>query len=115
MRLFSGDTTGLLAPYLDLHFGTSSNIDEELALGEVDVYPNPTKDLLNVVADFAERGQAQLAVKNLLGQSLYTSPLTVGAARVEHTVDVSHLPSGVYIIDIEMDGRHMTKRFVVGK
>ena len=62
------------------------------AAGNVAVYPNPTQNLLNVMAP----GMSHITVMNLLGQVVYDTPLESNSL----VLDLSSYESGIYILRI---------------
>jgi len=86
--------------------GPTSPQDEVLSNDVFDfsIFPNPvTRGQLNVSVTGA---QAQkLTIYNMLGQVVRKGVFT-------ETVDVSNLDAGVYILEIEIDGKALNKRFI---
>ncbi|MDO5509215.1 MAG: choice-of-anchor J domain-containing protein [Weeksellaceae bacterium] len=83
----AGTTFGHAQDY-SVEVGTMSTVDTEMRRNNV--YPNPTRDVLNISATDV----AQVRVYNMLGQQM----------RVDfnaQTVNVSHLPAGNYILQME--------------
>jgi len=67
-----------------------------------DVYPNPAHQSINLV--FADKGEKsfRLGIVNLLGKKIYAADLSAGKPAI--TLDISHLASGVYFIQVQ-DGK----------
>jgi hypothetical protein len=67
----------------------------------VSVYPNPGKDLVNVVSDFDVK---QLTVFNSLGKQVFTSNST--------KMNIADLTDGIYYVRVEfVNGGHVVKTF----
>ena len=83
--------------------------DPNLVLDEntsnIRVYPNPAVDRLNVVASEG----ASINLTNIMG-SVVRSTI---AESNEVSIDVSDLPSGVYIISVEDKGNRITRKIMV--
>ncbi len=77
------------------------DIDGGLAANVV-VYPNPTSGTFNVSAPGTI---SKVEVRNLVGQVLFTG--------VDSTIDVSGYDSGLYIINIEIEGQVVAKKLFV--
>jgi len=78
-------------------------------IGEMKLFPNPTKDNINVEIITTTGGEMQVEVLNLLGQKLTTVP----AINQKATIDVSALPGGCYLIDCYRNGiKIATSRFI---
>lgn len=68
------------------------------------IYPNPVKgSTLNV--EFVSRDSATFSIHNLLGQQ-------IAKGKLNNTINVSQLQSGVYLLSTTIDGRETTQRFV---
>lgn len=77
----------------------------EISKNKVSVYPNPAKDVLNISS---ENKIESVNVFNLAGQkTLYNGKLTNGI------LDISQLPSGVYLLDVHyQNGETETTKFI---
>ncbi len=84
-----------------------NGVDESLTT--MNVYPNPTSDVVNVEVMAITEGAVTVEVSNLLGQSLYrteTNNRTVG-------INVATLPAGMYLVDCYVAGVKIgTAKFV---
>ncbi|MCF6306606.1 MAG: T9SS type A sorting domain-containing protein [Flavobacteriaceae bacterium] len=75
---------------------------EDALFSSLSIYPNPTQNILNIRTDTAFE---KVEIYNLLGVKLIENN--------SKTLDVSKLPSGVYLIKItNEEGSYITKRFV---
>jgi len=73
----------------------------ELSKNEVNVYPNPANDILNISAS----GEvSRVIISTLDGKVMKTS--------TESSVDVSDLTSGMYIYQVTVNGEVSTGNFV---
>jgi hypothetical protein len=73
----------------------------ELSKNEVNVYPNPANDILNISAS----GEvSRVVISTLDGKVMKTS--------TESSVDVSDLTSGMYIYQVTVNGEVSTGNFV---
>ena len=68
--------------------GGGTGIDEAKDLPSLAVYPNPVKDILNIVAD---KPVHSIRIYNVYGTE-------VAHATDTNSIDVSHLPAGVYMV-----------------
>jgi hypothetical protein len=81
-------------------------IDARDGTDEFGIYPNPVTDRLVFTGNAISTG-TPLIVMNAMGQ--HVQQLTVNT---DHSVDVSHLRSGVYFLRMEHDNETRTVRFV---
>ena len=89
-----------------LNFSTSISEMEEK---KVQVYPNPATDLLTLsVGDASQCKPLSVTVIDVMGRVVYAE--TVSAT--EMSLDVSHLPTGIYFIRLEQEDFWCTRKFV---
>lgn len=82
--------------FCDLFTSVEDNFFED-----VEVYPNPTSGILNVEADHSVD---LLHLTNQLGQSILST--------TQSTLDLTDLPSGLYLLEIVTNDRSFVKRIV---
>ena len=68
--------------------GGSTGIDETKSLPALAVYPNPVKDVLNIATD---KPVHSIRIYNVYGTE-------VAQAANTKSINVSHLPAGVYMV-----------------
>ena len=68
--------------------GGSTSIDEAKGLPALAVYPNPVKDILNIISDTPVHS---IRIYNVYGTE-------VAQAADTKSINVSHLPTGVYMV-----------------
>lgn len=69
------------------------------------IYPNPATSQLTI--DLKEEGQANVAIYNVLGQSL----IQKNVYNLSNTINVSTLSPGMYIVKLTQNGKVHTVRF----
>lgn len=76
------------------------------------IYPNPSHGKSIIKLDQSLTGNVDLSVKDALGNQLYQTTLQSSAYRREIPVDLSHLPSGVYFIQLKTAAASITERWM---
>lgn len=79
------------------------NEEEKENLSNLSLYPNPAKDQLKISYSAKGHGSAQLKVLNSLGQIVIHQTLTIHP-KDNFDIDVSGLPKGIYLFQIDFDG-----------
>ncbi len=96
---------GLWASY---KYGFELGIDDVVSAETVRVYPNPTQEVLNIVYPGAL--DTDLRVYDITGKlMIYQSDVDFNE---NTTLDVSHLPSGIYFLRMSSGKGVATKKFV---
>jgi hypothetical protein len=75
-----------------------SVVERTLAHNLVQVYPNPATQSLHISDENMVLQNTTLEVSNFLGQTLIKQAFT-------HTMDVSHLPAGIYTLKVNAEGK----------
>lgn len=90
--------------------GSENEITEK---PELNVYPNPTSDKLNVQY-FAENNTLVLAnVFNAVGQKVLSLQETSFEGENHMTINTSSLSNGIYMLELYLNGERKVQRFVV--
>ncbi len=84
--------------------GTLSVNDLIFDNNSVVIYPNPTTDILYIKSDI---NLTKINIYDINGRQLIKSNT------VSESVDVSRLTKGIYSLELENDGRKVTKQFIV--
>lgn len=80
---------------------------EEIVAQNVNVYPNPTKDILTVEAV----NLSNVVIYNSLGQRVFAQTFDGNEAKI----DMSSFDAGIYMVRISADGNEVTKKISVVK
>jgi hypothetical protein len=84
--------------------------------GMISVYPNPARDLLNIEYMMDEAGTFRAELRNLQGAIVGMIDNTSKPAGINmEKVNVSNLPSGVYMLHVACGDYLFTKKIVVFK
>jgi PKD repeat protein len=86
---------------------------EEVALRNLSVYPIPTKTLLNIKLEGLENGNAEVNLVNMLGQVVKTQTINITTGLQTHSIDVSNLNKGIYLMELQHSKTKLVKRIVV--
>ena len=85
----------------------NSNIKEPIALN---VFPSPADDVLNIQLSQNSKNVANLLIYNSLGVLVLEDDFSKGA--IDGVLNIEHLPSGVYFLEINLGSRRMFERFL---
>ena len=97
--------------------GCKSNIgleDLSLALQNVQLFPNPTSEIVNLQFNLAETQEIQIQVLNTLGQEVHSLQQSI-TPKEPIQLNISNLNDGIYILNISANNSSITKRVVKGE
>ncbi len=97
------DSTTIVNVQLDSLVGIE---DDEKLQNEVHIYPNPVKDVLNVLLPQMAR---EVILTNATGQIVLRS---ISGER-EIQLDISNLQSGIYLMQIDFDHHQVSKKIII--
>lgn len=115
VKLFNAETNEELIyidgnSYFDIHTELFTNVDftgvAEQEAFHVEIYPNPTDDLLNVSVS---EEITVLEIVNILGQKMMNIPVNQSK---NHQISLKSLPSGIYFLKLKGGGFIQTERIV---
>jgi hypothetical protein len=76
------------------------------------IYPNPADELLHIQTDLPGRGMAEISVFHISGTLLLQSHSTKTGT---HTLDVSQLDPGIYILRLKKGQYMANQRFIIAR
>ena len=79
---------------------------QELESEKISIHPNPSSGIYHLSGDFNAQN-TQISVHNLSGKLLHTEKLNTNS-----TIDLSHLPQGVYFLELDVEGEKVRKKIV---
>ncbi len=88
-----------------------SNSDE---FSIFDIYPNPAKEKITCILSTPNDGLIQIKISRPDGKLVFESNSNNVNKGINHfTIPISNLPSGVYFIHLEFEGKRLVQKFVV--
>ena len=86
---------------------------EEAALESFKLFPNPSADYIRTTFGMESSARVRYQVFNTLGQSVMQQDYgLLNQGNQDLQLDVSNLPSGIYILNIDVDEKQKTVKFV---
>ncbi len=86
--------------------------NEQTGIQNLSVFPNPTKDLLNLDLDFTIPNELRLFVLDLHGRVIHMRQISGNSPGYRATIDLQTFPSGIYLLRMEVDGFSETRKIV---
>jgi hypothetical protein len=106
--------------YVNLGIGVvdSEYIDYPVSVKDVannyslKLYPNPVAEQLNVSISIQKYATAELAITDIYGRTIWQQSSRVGGNNNVITIDVAHLPAGIYMLQTNIGGQALTEKWI---
>lgn len=96
-----------------LTYETVTEIPDNNGLFNIDVYPNPASSTLNVDLASDYEGQINFRITDLMGRTISNESIYADGGELHHTLNVSNLSKGLYLLSIEGTHGKSVRKFVV--
>ncbi|MEP7170276.1 MAG: T9SS type A sorting domain-containing protein, partial [Bacteroidota bacterium] len=92
--------------------GVGVGINVYQTTNEYEIYPNPTNGTVTLKFNSKENQNCSLILTDITGRELMREQLTATEGKNEHTIDVSSLVNGVYLIKLKTIDGKIVKRII---
>ena len=79
-----------------------SNVNETSVINKINVYPNPTKNILNFEVDLEKNSNIVVSLNNVIGNVVLRSSC-LKSEKIKDFFSTKELPVGVYYLNIKID------------
>ena len=93
-----------LANHQDDYLGSCTNKTDITGSTAFSAYPNPSTGIVNLEISILDDTELQIEVFSATGQLVYAETLSEKAGHYVHSIDLSNVSSGVYMIKVMNDG-----------
>jgi hypothetical protein len=83
------------------------------SVANLDVYPNPSRDIFNVTFTSEEAQTMTVKVVNMIGEEVFTEELTEFVGQYTQVIDMNTQPKGVYFLEITTSTGGINKKIVL--
>ena len=90
-----------------------ATIDELTSDNTFRMYPNPSSDVTVIEADLAQNAEITLTLTDMAGKVVDTRDYGVVTPGTKLPIATSTLESGIYVVQLTVNGKPMTKQLVV--
>ena len=90
----------------------STGVDEVVTFSNVNTWPNPVNDVLNLTLQSRLQGTVSATITDLSGRVVTTTSLGVNGGSNRITLPVADLKAGLYVISISNGSTFTSERFV---
>ncbi len=88
----------------------------EIVNANLNAYPNPTNSNTNVNFALATASDVQMNIINMLGENVYSNNFgKLAAGNYNEVVNFNNMPNGLYLVNLNVNGKVSTLRLTVSK
>lgn len=102
-------TQGFHQPYLTI----TSVQDLPAEIGKIQVFPNPSADLVQIKMRFDQDREVRLQLLDVRGQIIWSQ--IVNGQQLEESTNIQSLPNGLYFLNILLDDKQYSQSFKIQK
>lgn len=89
------------------------NFTIDLLSNSLEVYPNPSTGIFNVLISNLFPGRAEVNVYDLKGKQIYNDQFIVSIESNKFSIDLSGVSKGVYLLNVVLNGSKLSRKLVV--
>ncbi len=92
---------------------TTVGIDNNTAVNNLNIYPNPANDVLNIVFNMAETNNVEVKLMNNAGQLVFNEKLTHFSGNYNKQLNIASYAAGNYMLQIVSESGISNRKVVV--
>ena len=97
----------------DCTVGGLKEEEETVYSNELVLAPNPTFGVFSVNYNISDLTDKKIVIQNILGNIIYTSKTYSDTNDIAELIDLSNLPKGIYLVEIQQAGKSVTEQLVI--
>ncbi|MEO5906195.1 MAG: T9SS type A sorting domain-containing protein, partial [Saprospiraceae bacterium] len=82
-------------------------------LQQIHLWPNPANEMMQLSFNSSTAEVVEYTFTNFLGQVVMKDKLSALKGFNKHTIDVSAIPEGTYLVQVKTDNETHTKKMVI--
>lgn len=98
---------------LDGNNAAYGNVTVDLLSNSLEVFPNPSDGLFNLLISNPYPGRADVNIYNMQGQKVYATQFIVSINSNTFSINISGTDKGIYLLSVEMNGAVLSKKLVI--
>ena len=77
------------------------------------IYPNPSKDVFNIVFNSLVSQDLDLKIINSIGQIIFVENLEKFEGEYTHSFNLSEYSKGIYLLELDTDNGRVNKKLIL--
>ena len=91
----------------------SVRLDGGVSIDNLDVYPNPSRDIFNVSFTSEDAQDLEVRVINVVGEVIYTENLMNFTGEYTKEIDLRRSTKGIYFLEITTEDGVINKKMIL--
>ena len=92
---------------------TSIRIEGETSINNLEIYPNPSRDVFNVSFTSETKQSIEVRVVNLVGEIIFMETLENFEGEYTKSFNLSEYSKGVYLLELDIDSGIVNKKLIL--
>ena len=93
--------------------GGGAKIASDVAIDNLDIYPNPSRDVFNVTFTSDESQDLEVRIINVVGEVVYSENLNEFTGEYTKQVDLTTYTKGIYFLEITTNTGVVNKKLIL--
>ncbi len=93
--------------------GVDMPVINNLQIQKLNVFPNPSDGVFNLIFDLPEEGPTTIQVYNSAGQRIYDNQMLRFTGKFQDRIDISNNARGTYFLMVAQNGNSITRKLIL--
>ncbi len=92
---------------------TSIRVEGGTSINNLEIYPNPSRDVFNVEFTSETKQTIEVRLVNLVGEIIFTENLVDFEGEYTHSFNLSEYSKGIYLLELDTDNGIVNKKLIL--
>ena len=91
----------------------SIKLEQSTLINDLDIYPNPSRDVFNISFNTINKQDITLRIRNIVGEEIYIEELKEFDGTYTKAISLENYPKAVYFLEINTKQGTINKKLVL--
>ena len=91
----------------------SSRLEQNTIINDLDVYPNPSRDVFNISFNTEKKQDITLRIRNIVGEEVYKEDLKQHDGAYKKVISLKDYPKAIYFLEIKTKKGTINKKLIL--
>ena len=91
----------------------SVRLEESCVVNDLDIYPNPSRDVFNISFNTEQKQDITLRIRNIIGEEIYIEELKQHDGTYTKAISLEYYPKAIYFLEIDTDNGIINKKLIL--